>query len=331
MKKQGCLLDWQNALKLQNDHYFVSNHPIMLPIWQTIKQVATTNATILLSGETGTGKRWFANIIHTNSQLNNYDFINIDCASITTQQNFHSKLNADARVEFTTETPDTYDNLLKQGTLLLENVDKLNLKSQKNLLELLLLIESKNLNIRIISTTQTDLHIRVNQGQFRSDLYYRLYVVPISVPALRYYVSDIPLLINHFLSIFAQKNNKLYSQATTATLNHLKQYTWLGNIHELQNLCEYWSIVYEGKRIEPHHIPTKIQRVIQEQQTTKIFNLPKEGLNLIEMETNLLYQALARVEYNKTQAARLLGISRDALNYRIKKHQSRPQLGNNFA
>ena len=176
-------------------------------------------------------------------------------------------------------------------------------------------------NVRIIAATNQKLREKVEKSLFREDLYYRLKVIPLDMPPLRERREDIPLLINHFIDTFNKEYRKNIQGVSPEALKLLINYNWPGNVRELRNLIERAVILENKKFITPEDLPREIMPCFPlETPSGDEFALPENGIDLEQLEKNLILQALTRTNGNKTQAARLLSISRDVLRYRIKKY-----------
>jgi DNA-binding NtrC family response regulator len=212
------------------------------------------------------------------------------------------------------------------GTLFLDEIGELPLNLQAKLLrflesgEILPLGENqpKRLNVRVFAATHRDLYAMAQTGAFRQDLFYRLNIIPVELPPLRERKEDIEPLSKYFLSQFAAQHKLPLATLAKEARQHLQRHTWQGNVRELRNLCERLSILLAGRDIGLSNLPLDM-RTPAPQVSYAPFSLPATGINLENLERDLLNQALERTQNNKTHAARLLGISRDALNYRLKK------------
>jgi DNA-binding NtrC family response regulator len=174
-------------------------------------------------------------------------------------------------------------------------------------------------DVRVIAATNANLTELISNGVFRSDLYFRLNVVPFELPALSERSEDIELLITHFFKLFETNHGIKAPKFSKASLNILKHYHWSGNIRELRNLCERLSILFADQIIEPEHLPIEFQKATNSIESHD-FLLPSVGLKLDALEANLINQALDRTQGNRSKSARLLGITRDTLLYRMQKH-----------
>ena len=213
------------------------------------------------------------------------------------------------------------------GTLFLDEINSLPLSIQAKILrflesgEFLAVGATKPhvVNVRIIAATNQDLTRQIERGEFRQDLFFRLNVIPLEIPSLKERQEDIEALAKHFLASFAKSHGLSLTSFSRQSLKQLHTYAWPGNIRELRNLCERLSILLAGKIIEPENLPREFSGHM-ESQIAGSFILPTDGIQLESLEANLIYQALTRTNGNRSKTARLLGISRDTLLYRIQKH-----------
>jgi two-component system response regulator AtoC len=303
----------------------------MQEVFRQIEQVAAFRGTVLISGESGTGKELVARAIHYNSPRSNSPFVVIDCAAIpeTLQE---SELFGHAKGAFTGAIT-TKRGLFEEaddGTLFLDEVGELRPPTQATLLRVLQdgtfrrVGDTRTLrvDVRVIAATNRDLVEAVRTGQFREDLYYRLKVVPIHLPPLRERREDIPLLADHLLQQSTTQARREVRHITPEALDLLVRYPWPGNVRELENTIERALLFCEGEAIGPAHLPAEIR---DRTETIRV-GLPSDSLCLREAlgqmtretERSLIRRALDRAEGNRTQAARLLGISRRALLYKLK-------------
>jgi DNA-binding NtrC family response regulator len=175
-------------------------------------------------------------------------------------------------------------------------------------------------DVRVIAATNMDLIALISEGAFRSDLYFRLNVVPFELPSLHERSEDVELLVAHFFKLFEKNHGIKAPKFSKASLKILKHYRWSGNIRELRNLCERLSILFANQIIEPENLPLEFQNKENHLEETPNFVLPSMGLKLDSLEANLITQALDRTQGNRSKSARLLGITRDTLLYRMQKH-----------
>jgi DNA-binding NtrC family response regulator len=284
---------------------------------------ASRASTVLLTGETGTGKDLAAKAIHYNSERAAKPFVNIT-ASALPEQLLESELFGHERGAFT-DARQQKRGLLETadgGTVFLDEIGEMTPGLQAKLLRFL---EEKTfkrvggltdirVDVRVIAATNRNLEEEVKAGKFREDLFYRLQVMPVVLPPLRERRGDIPLLASYFIDRFNREFRKRVRGVTAAAATLLEQYQWPGNIRELRNAIERAMLLADHERLEPEDFTTLTRMV-----NPTAFKLPPEGLNLEEVERQLLVQALERAGGNQTQAAQLLGINRDQVRYRIEK------------
>jgi DNA-binding NtrC family response regulator len=283
--------------------------------------------TVLLIGETGTGKEVLAHALQQHSPRKDKPFITLNCAALP-EAIAESELFGHRKGAFTGAVGHQLGRLhaADGGTVFLDEVDSLSLSLQAKLLRFLETGEIQpvgdtqtiNLNVRVIAATNANLQERMNKGEFRRDLFYRLNVVPMEIPPLKERSSDVPLLLNHFMQRFAAEHDLPVATYGKSALNWLTTYAWPGNIRELRNVCERLAILLAGKTIEEGNLPPEIVSRSATEKT--LFALPEFGIELEKVEIDLIQQALARTNGNRSRSARLLGISRDTLLYRMHKY-----------
>ena len=306
----------------------IGQSPALDSLIRSARMVAATDVTVLLKGETGTGKEVFANAIQKESPRADKTFISLNCAALP-ESLIESELFGHKKGSFTGATANTQGlfQAADGGTLFLDEINSLPVSIQAKLLRFLESgeclavgdIKPYNVNVRIIAATNTDLNEKVAEGTFRRDLYYRLDVVPLELPCLTQRSEDIEHLIMHFLDMMADTHSIEAPKLSKQTLKVLKDYAWPGNIRELRNLCERLSILLAGKTIEPENLPREF---VTHSSLPKAdaFILPERGVHLDYLEADLIHQALNRTKGNRSQTAKLLGLSRDTLLYRMQKH-----------
>jgi DNA-binding NtrC family response regulator len=298
--------------------------PAMRQVKALLARVANSPAsTVLLTGETGTGKDLAAKAIHYNSGRSTRAFVNITCSALP-EQLLESELFGHERGAFTDARQqkrglfETADG----GTVFLDEIGEMTPALQAKLLRFL---EEKTfkrvggladlrVDVRVVAATNRNLEDEVKAGKFREDLFYRLQVMPIALPPLRERKGDVPLLAKFYIDRFNQEFRKRVRGLSAGATEVLQQYGWPGNVRELRNAIERAMLLIEGDLLEPEHFTTLTRTV-----ATSQFRLPPEGVNLDEVERQLLLQALERANGNQTQAAQLLGINRDQVRYRIEK------------
>lgn len=306
----------------------VGQSPALDSLIRSARLVAGTDVTVLLKGETGTGKEILATAIQKQSPRANKAFITLNCAALP-ESLIESELFGHKKGAFTGAIANTQGLLQAAdgGTLFLDEINSLPIAIQAKLLRFLESgeclavgdVSSYKVDVRIIAATNADILQQIDAGEFRRDLYYRLNVVPLELPSLAQRTEDIEHLIKHFLGLFADTYSIAAPKFSKSALKILKAYSWPGNIRELRNLCERLSILLAGRTIEPENLPLEFIRTGDTAKTTA-FTLPETGLELDALEANLIHQALNRTQGNRSKSARLLGLSRDTLIYRMQKH-----------
>lgn len=310
----------------------------MKELFERIKKVSESDSTILINGPSGTGKELVANAIHTLSTRNKGPLISVNCGAIPGDL-LESELFGHVKGAFTGALSDRKGRFEQAnlGSLFLDEIGDMPLILQVKILRVLQNkvvekvggAESIPINTRIITATHRDLEKAVHEGNFREDLYYRLNVIPLRVPALAERREDIPLLISHFTSKFASADGRNSIRFADETIEILKNYSWPGNVRELENLIERLVILRGGHEIKPDDLPLKIKDPPHSKPGFSISNmydlikLPDDGLDLknflSKIEEGLIKQALDRCQNNKNQASRLLRMNRTTLIEKIKK------------
>lgn len=307
----------------------IGESPEFLTVLRAAQIVAATDVSVLINGESGTGKELLAREIHQKSPRHQRPFIAINCGALP-ENLAESELFGHRKGAFTGATHD-YSGKIKAadgGTLFLDEVGELPLSIQVKLLRFLEEGECQTLgqtrpekvNVRLIAATNKSLQQASETGTFRPDLYYRLNVVPLELPPLRQRTGDIAHLIHALSHNLSQQHQLPVPHYTAATLTCLEQYQWAGNIRELRNFCERMLILSAGQTVQMEHLPADMRTNMPTQTPAKNFQLPTEGIHLGELETSLISQALSKTRGNRARAAKLLGLTRDTLIYRIKKY-----------
>jgi transcriptional regulator with PAS, ATPase and Fis domain len=291
-----------------------------------LKKIASSPAsTVLLTGESGTGKDLAAKVIHYASDRAAKPFMNITCSALP-EALLESELFGHERGAFTGADRqkrglfETADG----GTVFLDEVGEMVPALQAKLLRFL---EEKafkrvggsvdiRVDVRVIAATNRKLEDEVRQGRFRDDLYYRLNVLPIALPALRERAKDIPLLLNYYVDAFNTEFKKRVQGIAPDALARLQTYGWPGNIRELRNAVERAMLLGEGKLLTAEDFPMTSDG---RGRLTEGVDLPAKGIDLEQLERSLVVQALERSGWNQTRAAALLGLNRDQIRYRIEK------------
>ncbi len=302
----------------------------LLNVIRSAQIVAATDVTVLVEGDTGTGKELLARALHESSLRADQAFITINCAALP-EALVESELFGHRKGAFTGAISDQsgYIHEAEGGTLFLDEIGELPLSVQAKLLRFIENGEcqsvgdshTRTVNVRLIAATNRNLQHQVEQGSFRADLYYRLKIVPLELPALQQRGKDITLLINHYLTCLAEQHGLARPKLSRAALHRLQNYSWPGNVRELRNLCVRLVVLLPGQVIEDTNLPLLSEPdSVGSTSDARAFKLPRQGLCLESLETDLIRQALGQTGGNKSHAARLLGISRDAFLYRLKKY-----------
>jgi two-component system, NtrC family, response regulator AtoC len=302
----------------------IGGSPAMLTAKAMLARVAASPAsTVLLTGETGTGKDLAAKAIHYNSDRAAKPFVNITCSALP-EQLLESELFGHERGAFTDARMqkrglfETADG----GTIFLDEIGEMTPSLQAKLLRFL---EEKtfkrvgglqdiHVDVRVVAATNRNLETEVEEGTFREDLFYRLQVMPIVLPPLRERTGDIPLLANYYVDRYNREFRKKVRGFTPAAMAMLEQHRWPGNIRELRNTIERAMLLLDRDWIGAEDLSSLVRSG-----SPVLFRLPADGVNLEDVERQLLVQALERCNGNQTQAGHLLGINRDQVRYRIEK------------
>jgi len=297
----------------------------MQEVLAAVERVAQTNSTVLIGGESGVGKELIARAVHQRSRRANGPFVKINCTAIP-ENLLESELFGYEKGAFTgatTSKPGKFE-LADKGSLFLDEIGDVPPATQAKLLRVLQEREFERLggtrtlkvDVRLIAATNRDLRAALEEGTFREDLYYRLNVVPIDVPPLREHKEDIPDLVAHFLEKYRKESGKNILGATPQALQLLMDFHWPGNVRELENIVERAAAFAPGEWIELADIHLDSG---QSKSSAGAGNFLPPGMTLDQWEDDLIRESLRRANGNKSQAARLLGISRNAMRYRLDK------------
>ena len=305
----------------------IGTSPQVVEILRLAGDVAVTNTTALISGESGTGKELLARAIHYNSGRAGHPFVAINCATLP-ENLLESELFGYEPGAFTGAEKRKIGRfeLAAGGTLFLDEIGEMTLAVQVKVLRVLELREFSRLggtetlraDVRLITATNRDLADLVAKRQFRDDLYYRIHVFPITIPPLRERTQDILPLARHFLLELMESTGKVVTDIRPEARRILLNYGWPGNVRELKNVLERAVILTQDNTIGPEHLPVRLQEERASRPNVAV-SLPPQGLSLEDVERSLLQQALEHSRHNKSQAARLLGLSRATLRYRLRK------------
>ncbi|MFC1822737.1 sigma 54-interacting transcriptional regulator [Thermodesulfobacteriota bacterium] len=292
-------------------------------IYKMIEDIAPTDATVLILGESGTGKELVAKAIHNKSARKDKPLIVVNCSAYPSTL-LESELFGHEKGAFTGATrrkPGRFE-LANGGTVFLDEIGEIPPSAQIKLLRILQTRRFERLggeqtlsvDVRILAATNKDLLDEVRRGHFREDLYYRLNVIPINLPALRDKRNDIPLLARHFLHLFAKEQGKEIGDFSIEAMRLLLDYNWPGNVRELENGIEHATVLGKGKVIEVSDLPSMLH-------TSKSLDKEKAKSTLAEHERELLQKVLGECSWNKKEAALRLGISRNTLYVKLKKYE----------
>ena len=328
----------QGALRLENEQLrrlvtestsmgnIIAESGVMQDVFDVVRRATPLDTTVLIHGESGTGKELVARHIHFSGPRKNEPFIVVNCAAIPdtlveSELFGHEKgafTGADAAREGKFETAD-------QGTIFLDEIGDMRLESQAKLLRVLQdgVVERvggttpREVDVRVIAATNSDLPALVEQGNFREDLYYRLDVLNIKLPPLRERIEDLPALIHHFREKLSGRIGKPSPEIGADVLDAMRRYRWPGNVRELENTLEQLFILTDAPLITEEHLPEKLRKPVPKPNG---FELPPGGIHLEELEQDLMRQALARSGGRIKDAAEMLGVTYKTLQYRLKKH-----------
>lgn len=297
----------------------------MQGVYRVVEMVAGSEVTVLLTGESGTGKELVARAIHHKSPRADGPFITVNCGALP-ESLFESELFGYEKGAFTgaLATKAGRFELAHGGTLLLDEIGELSLKSQVDFLRVLETKEFRRLggtkvvtvDARIIAATNRNLVEAVQRGDFREDLFYRLNVVPIQLPPLRERGEDIPLLVETFLPDLCAQHHRAPKEIAKDAMRLLRRYAWPGNVRQLRNLLERLVVTVHDPVIQPQHLPEEMQAGTEDRRTMVV----TLGKSLEEVEKEVIRRTLLEVTNHREKAAHLLGISLRSLQYKIKHY-----------
>jgi len=316
-------LDRLDAIDIE----IISASPNMETVKKMILKVARSNSTVLVRGESGTGKELIARAVHNQSPRATEMFQAVNCAAIN-ENLLESELFGHEKGSFTgahAEKKGLFE-IADRGTLFLDEIGELDVGMQAKLLRALQERKIRrvggthemNVDVRVIAATNRDLRAMVADGRFRDDLYYRINVLSIDVPPLRERREDIPVLIEFFLKKHTKNTSRLITGLTPETRKLMLEYSWPGNVRQLESAIERAILLSEGDLITPEDLPTEVRQEVGPA-SEGAFKLPAEGINFEDVERNLITQAMEQTDYNITKAAKLLGLTFRTLQYRLEK------------
>jgi DNA-binding NtrC family response regulator len=311
----------------------IGRSPAMQEIFATIERVAPSRATVLLAGESGVGKDLIARAIHFHSPRRDRPFVKINCTALP-ENLMESELFGYEKGAFTganTTKPGKFEQA-DTGTVFLDEIGDVPASIQVKLLRILQEREferlgsnkTRHIDVRVIAATNQDLRAALEQGTFREDLYYRLNVVPINIIPLRDRMQDIPFLAEHFLHKYAAEAGNRIETITPAAMSKLMSYHWPGNVRELENVIERSVVMCTGETLDAADI--KLDNAPRPRNAGTELTLPP-GMTLDQYEQELIREALKRANGNKSQASRALGLTRNALRYRLAQMGLEPEGG----
>lgn len=318
-------------LKQQLDEQIDFDHLVgisdaMQQVFTMVRRIAPSDATVLIGGESGTGKELIAKAIHNGSNRAKKPFVPVNCAAIP-RELLESELFGHIKGSFTGAIKDRKGKfeLADGGTLFLDEVGEMSPELQPKLLRALQEMEIepvgsgklRKVDVRVVAASNRNLENAIRDNNFREDLYYRLSVIPLTLPSLRDRREDVPVLVRHFLDRRVDDTRLDISDEAMAAL---AGYDWPGNVRELENAVEQMVILRHGETIQVSDLPTKIKND-QVPIQCAVVNLPPEGYPLADLEKEAVVQALQRCNWNQTKAAKLLHIPRHTLVYRMEKYQ----------
>ncbi len=301
---------------------------VLLQVLDTAARAARTTSTVLIRGETGTGKELLARAIHFNSSRRDKPLVTINCGAIPGEL-LESELFGHVKGSFTGAIANKKGKVEtgNGGTLFLDEIGEIPLPLQVKLLRLIQEGEIEKIgseagsrvDVRIIASTHRDLHAMIDDGVFREDLYYRLAVIPLIMPPLRERPEDIPELVQHFFFKSKARNERPELTMPPILVPYFMRYRWPGNIRELENVLERIVVLTRGNEVSIQDLPEFLRRERGNADALEI-DLSQTGISLEAVEKELILKALHKCHWNQTQAARYLDISRKTLLYRIEKH-----------
>jgi two-component system NtrC family response regulator len=333
MERQTLLEEVRNLRSAVDQKYgfenIVGHSKPLLRVLELASRVAQRDSTVLIQGETGTGKELLARAIHHNSRRRSQPFVTINCGAIP-KELLESELFGYTRGAFSgafTAKPGRIE-MADGGTLFLDEVGELSMDMQVKLLRLLQHGEidklgstgTKTVDVRVIAATHRNLNAMIEDGAFREDLYYRLAVVPLELPPLRERREDVPELVQYLFRKHKERHGLPALRLTSGIVNAMSSYRWPGNVRELENVIERLVVLSAGDEIGLADLPDELRA---EPATRGFFSLslPEEGISLEAVERELLLRVLEKFNWNQTQAARYLDISRRTLMYRMEKYR----------
>jgi transcriptional regulator with GAF, ATPase, and Fis domain len=302
--------------------------PQMEKIFNVLRRITRSNATVLISGETGTGKELIAGAIHYNSERRTSPFVSVNCAALQ-ETLLESELFGHERGAFTGAIKQRIGRLeqANTGTIFLDEIGDMSLRIQAKILRVLQERQFERLggnktlkvDLRILAATNKNLIVAIERGSFREELYFRLNVIHIELPPLRERGGDIELLANFFLEKFRRSINRNIKGFSPSALRVIRDYPWPGNIREVRNVIERAVLMAQGEVLEDEDL-------LLDGELAEIPSMPKSNqsqdgmIKLSDMEKNTIIEALEKTHWIQQDAAKLLGVSKRVIHYKIKKY-----------
>jgi DNA-binding NtrC family response regulator len=324
--RENLLFKQQLEEKFSLDN-IIGRHEKMQEVFRLVQKVAPSNSTVLITGESGTGKELIAKAIHYNSQRKGMPFHAINCASVP-ETLLDSELFGYEKGSFTgaDRRKTGLFEVSHKGTLFLDEIGDLSYSMQAKILRTLQEREIRRLggtenikvDVRIITATNKDLEKEMEERRFRADLYYRLSVVPLSLPPLRDRLTDVPVLVEYFINKFNGSLRRKIKGISKDALRLLMEYHWPGNVRELESAIERAVLLSEREILEVKDFSKAIRPCFYTMGKIEL-DIPEEGISLDDLERDLIVKAMEKSDFVITKAARLLGLSYKTLWYRIKK------------
>src|SRR6266576_744089 len=311
----------------QIDVEIISASPKMEAVKKMILKVARSSSTVLIRGESGTGKELIARAVHNQSPRSTEIFQAVNCAAIN-ENLLESELFGHEKGSFTgahAEKKGLFE-IADRGTLFLDEIAELDVGIQAKLLRALQERKIRrvggthemSVDVRVIAATNRDLRAMVADGRFRDDLYYRINVLSIDVPPLRERREDIPVLIDYFLKKHTRNTSRLVRGLTPETKRMMQDYSWPGNVRQLESAIERAILLCEGEFITIEDLPLELRQE-SSPAAQGAFKLPREGISFEDVERDLIMQAMEQTDYNITKSAKLLCLTFRTLQYRLEK------------
>jgi DNA-binding NtrC family response regulator len=326
------LRDENRKLREELDHRYrfdniIGRSPAMREIFATVERVAPTRATVLLAGESGVGKDMIARAIHQHSPRRDHPFVKINCTALP-ENLMESELFGYEKGAFTganVSKPGKFEQA-DTGTVFLDEIGDVPVSIQVKLLRILQEREferlgsnkTRHIDVRVLAATNVDLRAALEQGTFREDLYYRLNVMPINIPPLRERREDIPFLAEHLVQKLSKDLGSVAQGISEEAIQKLLQYHWPGNVRELENVIERSMVLASQPVLSAADIRLDTAPRAHRPTSNSEYSLP-DGMTLDEYEQAVIRDALKRANGNKSQAARMLGLTRNALRYRLSQ------------